>query len=401
MSVLPITSSHISPTQTIPSKRRLDCVDALRGAACLWVLLDHTFSSMPIPDGVWHYPLDLLVHCSKIGWLGVSLFLVLSGFCLFYPLAVRYNLSEIHLNIATFAKRRAWRILPPYYAALLLLSALEIVTHKYHFGHWDWHIALHNRKDIVLHLLMLHNLSPDTIASVSPAFWSLALESQLYVIFPLLIWCVIRFGLKSILILTFCIAVVWQSLCYQHFGFSMGWPTNFAVYYHALPGRCFEFAVGMVAASFVARPRQGQSRIALMLILVPLLPALYFVLKVSRFGPLCDQIWGIIFAATLVLLSRIPNFWFERNFVLRCLVWIGAISYSIYLIHQPFINLITTQRMYLPQSHLGDFTAGFIRIPLLIGIGYLFHLAFERPFMPGRPRTERQAEIAAIISPAP
>ncbi len=396
------SSTASSPhQQAMPAKRRLDYVDALRGAACLWVLLHHTFEHKPAPAGFWHYPAALVVLVANIGWLGVSMFLVLSGFCLFYPLAARYEQQGIQLKLSTFARRRALRILPPYYIALLLLVPLDLFVSHHRSHHWDWHAVLHGPKDILLHLFMLHNLSASTIGSVTPALWSLALECQLYLVFPLLVWSVMRFGLKSILAATFVVAVVWQSLCYRHFGFSLVWTPQLAVYYHALPGRCFEFAAGMAAASFVARPRPGQGRIALALILIPLVPALYFVSEVSRFGPLCDQAWGVIFAAALVLLGHVPDALFQRSAGLRSLVWVGAISYSVYLLHQPLINLLSLRQLHIQESAAGGFAEGLLRLPLLVGIGYLFHLFFERPFMPGRPRTERQAEVAAAISPAP
>jgi len=365
------------------------------------VLLHHTFSGLAVPSNGWHYPVNLLVHLAKIGWLGVSLFLVLSGFCLFYPLAARYDLDKIHLQVSTFARRRAWRILPPYYVALVLLAGLEISINWHHSGQWTWHSVFSSKKDILLHLLMLHNLTSETIASVSPAFWSLALECQLYVIFPLLVFCAARFGLKSILVGTFAITIFWQIICFHRLGFSMAWTNEYAVWYHALPGRCFEFAAGMVAAFFVARPRAGQEKIAGLLVVVLLGPALYFVLKVSRFGPFCDQAWGLIFAGSLVLLRGIPVSHFDTQPLLRGLVWTGTISYSIYLMHQPLISIISPHMMHLPETLSGYYVAGFLRLPLLIAIGYGFHLLFERPFMPGRPRTERQAEIAAIVSPAP
>ncbi len=396
-------STHSSPlrSQAPPAKRRLDYVDALRGAACLWVLLHHTFEHKPAPAGFWHYPASLLVLLANIGWLGVSMFLVLSGFCLFYPLAARYQPGGIQLKLSTFARRRALRILPPYYIAILLLFPLELFAAHYHSHSWNWHAVLHGPKDVLLHVFMLHNLSADTIGSITPAFWSLALECQLYLVFPLLVWSATRFGLKSILASTFLVAVIWQSLCFRHFGFSRVWTPELAVYYHALPGRCFEFAAGMAAASFVARPQPGQGRIALALILIPLVPALYFVSEVSRFGPLCDQAWGIIFAATLVLLGHVPDARFQRSAWLRSLVWVGAISYSVYLLHQPLISLLSLRQLHVQESVAGGFAEGLFRIPLLVGIGYLFHLCFERPFMPGRPRTERQAEVAVAVSPAP
>jgi len=396
------TQLAFAPEKTAPPvKRRLDYIDAVRGAACFWVLMHHTFQGMALPGGLWHFPAWALVHFANIGWLGVSMFLVLSGFCLFYPLAARYSLSEIQLNIATFARRRALRILPPYYAALLLLGTWKIILFHQQTRRWDWHVALHGPKYVILHLLMLHNLDENLMGSVNGAFWSLALESQLYVIFPLLVWIVMRHGLKALLAATFLLSFSWQLACYHHFGFSMHWINEFVVYYRSLPGRCFEFAAGMAAAYFVAHPRPGQSRIALALLLIPLGPALYFVSEVSEFGPLDDQIWGIIFAATLVLLGRVSDVRFQRHLVLRFFVWLGAISYSVYLMHQPLIGWLSINSLPIHNSLWRQYAFGFLRLPVLVGIGYLFHLFFERPFMPGRPRTERQAEVAAAISPAP
>ena len=141
MNVLSVGASTTSQPNK-PVKRRLDYIDALRGAACLWVLMHHTFSSMPAPNGLMHYPVRAFTRFCSIGWLGVSLFLVLSGFCLFYPLAARGRLRQIRLDIATFMRRRALRILPLYYAALVLLSVLEIAVSNHFFsnhfsGHWE------------------------------------------------------------------------------------------------------------------------------------------------------------------------------------------------------------------------------------------------------------------------
>ena len=161
------------------------------------------------------------------------------------------------------------------------------------------------------------------------------------------------------------------------------------------------FAGGMAAAYFVARPRAGQARIASMLIGVLIVPALYFVLEISRFGPLCDQVWGVIFAAALVLLERVPGVRFQRSPVLRLLVWIGAISYSIYLMHGIFIGILASKLFHAPEKLGQDYCIGLAQIPVVVGLCYVFHLLFERPFMPGRPKTERQAEVVAAVSPAP
>jgi len=267
-------SPSLQKSPLVPTKRRLDYVDALRGAACAWVLLHHTFATDMVPGGMWFYPIHTLSVVSDIGWLGVNLFLVLSGFCLFYPLAARYELRDIPLNLRTFAKRRAMRILPPYYIALFILSIFEIISFRYAQGYWDFQRGVNTPKDLLVHLLMIHNFSHHTVGSVSTAFWSLALESQLYVIFPLLVWCLRKFGLKSILAITLLISVMWQWFCFHRFGFSLHWTPVLSVNYDALPGRCFEFAAGMVAAALVARPHPRHRRVALGLILTLVVPAL-------------------------------------------------------------------------------------------------------------------------------
>ncbi len=396
-----VAAPSLPRTGAVPVKRRLDYIDALRGGACLWVILHHIFERKPVLNGLWHYPALALVHLANIGWLGVSLFLVLSGFCLFYPLAARYNLGELQLNIATFARRRAWRILPPYYAAFVLTAAFEILENRRHSGHWDWQGVLQGPQNLLMHLLMLQNLTAKTLASINGAYWSLSLESELYVIFPLLVWAAGRFGLKFILAATFAVSVTWQFFCFHRLGFSLYWTPEMAAYYHALPARCFEFAAGMVAAYFVARPAPEQQRIALALLLGLIVPALYFVVEVSRFGPLCDQAWGMIFAAALVLLERVPDTRFQRSFVLRSLVWVGAISYSVYLMHGVFIGILAPRLFHFPEKLGQDYLVGLTEIPVVVGLCYVFHLLFERPFMPGRPQTERQAEVSAAVSPAP
>ena len=79
----------------------------------------------------------------------------------------------------------------------------------------------------------------------------------------------------------------------------------------------------------------------------------------------------------------------------------GTISYSIYLLH---LYIVWTFFITYFSRRVGNIDllakTGAVFV-LAISLGYLFHRCFERPFMPGKPRTERQAEIAAAISPAP
>lgn len=383
------------PQQTLP-QGRLDYIDALRGAASLWVLLHHSNSFGRIPQGWWNWPLHLLAQVQRMGWLGVSLFLVLSGFCLYYPLVRRDEPAAIRLNLKLYALRRTWRILPPYYVALLVYVAYHVADAVRH--HESVTAAIGGKLSVPLHFLLLHNLYTRTFSNLCGAFWSIALEAQLYLLFPLFILLVRRKGFKALLSLTFVIAVLWQTAVYARLGLRLDWNSQYGTWYHALPARAFEFALGMFAAALVARPPHWLTSRSTVLLLLVLVPAIWYGGFVSRFGPLLDQTWGVLFACVLVLCHQIPASRIRRNWLLRALVGIGTISYSLYLIHSLLFMLI-----HLPE------TQDWHRVPLMLGrmllaiaVGVAFFWAFERPFLIRRRHaTASELAQAAALSPAP
>ena len=110
------------------SRGRMDYIDALRGVACLLVLVFHNFGGVASPaivsSRLSFWP-KLGLTLTGFGWIGVPLFLVLSGFCLFYPIVSKMPIDQVNVDPRTFYRRRARRILPPYYAALFLFILME------------------------------------------------------------------------------------------------------------------------------------------------------------------------------------------------------------------------------------------------------------------------------------
>jgi len=105
----------------------------------------------------------------------------------------------------------------------------------------------------------------------------------------------------------------------------------------------------------------------------------------GEFQALTDAMWGLLFAALILAGSRSETR-LHRALSHRLLVWLGLFSYSVYLIHLPLV--ITLGHYGLGRfSNTGQvlFMLLFVA-PLMIGLGYLFHLLFERPFM-SAPRT--------------
>lgn len=169
---------------------RIPSVDLLRGIAIACVFLHHclapAFGGSQLPWAGWAPDFSLLqenlplimLYPLTLAWWGISLFFVISGFCI--------HLSanrQAHEGMRGFFTRRFFRIYPPYLAVLLFFALL-----------WPWtRIFLdsdNGRVQIASHALLVHNFAGDTFFGINPSFWSIAVGAQLYLIYPLLLLCV-------------------------------------------------------------------------------------------------------------------------------------------------------------------------------------------------------------------
>lgn len=385
------------------SRSRLPFIDGLRGVAMLMVLAFHCwencFTLAPLSATGWH---KLLILGLRHGYLGVHLFLVISGFCLTYPLA-RGGTTGLRLDLRRFCLRRARRILPPYYVALAffcLLCFLDPILRKA-LGRPAGSVSPLTAGQILSHLLMLHNLSPAWVRSINGVFWSLALEWQLYMVFPLLIAGFRRWGLGRTLAAVLLVTLSYRSWVYSlHVG-SGSWPLSlsnavaFWLAYAQVPGRVFEFTLGMLAALLLASGREIATaawtrRWQAAAVLFGLL-ALSVALGWSSFSPITDLLWGMAFFCLVMYGgSRVAGAngaaargWLES----RPLVFLGTISYSVYLIHGPLIRFT---HVLLDRYHLSPLIAGVIYgfgvAPAMIGLGWLYYHAVEARFVQSGPR---------------
>jgi peptidoglycan/LPS O-acetylase OafA/YrhL len=175
--------------------QRLAGLDGLRGLAALYVVINHVFLRT-FPG----YPLDRAP--SWAGWFiygrfAVVVFIVLSGF----SLALSPARNGWRLDTISRYLHRARRILPAYWAALAfsLGVAWLIVPQP---GH-----GMPDAKSVVVNGLLVQNM----VGARSPnaAFWSMAVEAQLYLLFPLLLLLVRRRGaIVMVTTVTFVVAAV-------------------------------------------------------------------------------------------------------------------------------------------------------------------------------------------------
>ena len=341
--------------------QRLKFVDGLRAVALLMVMLRHFYM-----DG---YPLGLpsWTRVFGLGYLGVTLFLLLSGFCIswayFGPRARKFSLYE-------FVKLRARRILPAYYVATAI--AVALVANTLSFTELAW--------QTLTHALLIHNWFPSTVMGLPGPFWSLALECQLYAFFPLLLVGFTRFGPWRTLALVLALQTAYR-IYVMRFG------TDYTNLTFVLPwgvlGRLFEFALGMLAAQLVAhgtltsRPRWRQA--------LPFVTAFGLCLGLvakSRLGvthPLTDALWLLGFFGLLLWAASGRRLNALLSF--RPLVVLGVASYSGYLIHElamPYVfEVLTASTTFVHWA--AYFTPVVLGLALLPCFGF-FYLV-EQPAM--------------------
>jgi peptidoglycan/LPS O-acetylase OafA/YrhL len=146
-----------SPTGSMGAASRLEYIDGLRALAALWVALHHA-AETSVPSLILKTPLlGPVVASLFFGQFQVMLFLMLSGFCLYYPY-VRGSTRPSSLHYAVFLRRRWTRIAPPFLWAVVLCLPL-VAFPALHIGKWT-DVSTLDPYVIASHLLLIHNLIP-------------------------------------------------------------------------------------------------------------------------------------------------------------------------------------------------------------------------------------------------
>jgi peptidoglycan/LPS O-acetylase OafA/YrhL len=194
---------------------RLTSIDVLRGIAILLVLGHH----------IRHWPTQSLLSVWTIpaigldfGYLGVHLFLIISGFCIHYRVAKNMGERRVPaVDMVRFWKRRSWRLYPPYIiaAGISLLFYYTLINPEI----LDPSLVIHSLPwDIGTHVLMIHNLFADYKGGLgNGVFWTLALEEQLYLLYIVYLWMRRRMSASRTFWIIFAITMAWRFLSYVIF----------------------------------------------------------------------------------------------------------------------------------------------------------------------------------------
>ncbi len=348
----------------------------LRGLAAISVVVFHAYQhNRTGPQSAW--PWSGGAHQAMLGSeLFVEMFFVLSGFVLWLPIARVAIEGRAGRPGWVLLFRRMARLLPLYYAVVLVVWAL---TNPSLPGHWQ---------DLVLHLTFTHIYSDEFIFWTDGPAWSLAVEFHFYVLMALAV-PLVRAGVRRVstrrarvaIVLVLPVLMTVTGLTY------LAWETiwspqeldNWSVLFSPL-SRAADFGVGTGLAVIVAAGvRLGRpARIASAV----LGTAALVVLVAQRPFDLAGEWWHPAYAlAIAVALTSIVMHDGPWPAVLewRALAWVGGLGYGIYLIHEPVMRLLGGIGV-LPPARPGAWflvTAALVLVPSIL-LAWLSSRTIER-----------------------
>ena len=163
-------------------------VDGIRAISVLLVLWFHFWQQtwlMPVYQTPWLSWLGISaidpVHFRRVGYLFVDMMVLLSGFCLFLPYARHMIEGGPYPSTKKFYLHRVARILPSYFLCVLVFFSIALLSGSYTSTEHMW-------RDLLSHLTFTFMFRMDTFAwtNINAALWTVAVEVQFYLIFPLL-----------------------------------------------------------------------------------------------------------------------------------------------------------------------------------------------------------------------
>lgn len=367
-------------------------VEGMRGFAALSVLLYHAYNAtkkdpnFSISPAHHHLQAFIFMHVFGLfnyGGEGVEVFIVISGFCLMLPVACSLN-GQLSGGWLGFFKRRARRILPPYYVALIisLLLYVGLGAARHHIKILS-HITVPSvtAGQIISHLFLFENLIPAWRFTIDGPMWSVAAESQIYIFFPFVlipVWR--RFGNCAAVAAALVIGMapyLFHPLYYSHL---------IVLFSFGMLAAVFSFPKSSADAAFANRVPWAPVTLALLAAVV--LNNEFKPVWLAAFGR-SDMLVGLMVACFLVWSVRsdgrrfaTPLMLFTKLFKSKPALMVGAFSYSLYLVHHPIVMVLS---QIIRRFHLGE-AASFLTIvacalPLSLGAAYLFYIAIERPFI--------------------
>jgi len=344
-------------------------LDGLRGFAIFMVLIWHYFYAQ-----IWSLPGTQLVYIKQalgFTWCGVDLFFVLSGFLI---AGILIDNKDKTVYFRTFYMRRICRIFPLYYLCLSLFFVLMYIGLD-EVAPFDKMFQMDQAVPLWSYGVYLQNVFMGNANSFGPEWlavtWSLAIEEQFYLFFPLFIRFIPGPRLPYIFILFIVLAVCLRTTM-----------PGFAAYINTL-WRADSLMIGALLAysvrqaGFIERVTNHR-RLVYSIFSVFLVAALLTNFGSARpFSLPLTYLWlAILFALLILICVTFKDGFFPRIFRSRILIWLGSISYGVYLFHQPVSGIVHGLIRYAPPYIASWFDAMVTLLSLFVTL-VLAHVSYN------------------------
>ena len=369
-------------------RKHIPVLDGLRGIAILLVMMFHSLIIQldPMPEAE---PATLIYAVALSGWAGVNLFFVLSGFLI---TGILLDAPRGRRSLGNFYARRALRILPLYYATLLLFF---YVLPREPFPELAWHDERQ-----ILYWTYIQNwaIAAQGAWPATPNLnhlWSLNIEEQFYLVWPLLVFWLGRRRLPWL-----CALLIGGCLALRTLLILQGTP--WVSVYVMTVARLDDLAVGCAIACLMRGPRG----------LAPLIPVARIVggaclacvigaMLVGGGGLVLWEEWTVTLgfsvislgfgSALVAALSARPTGVVSRVLGSVPLRVLGKYSYALYVVHLPIVVLLMNVQFSFGRSAFFGYvampgTASYLfDLAATIGLSFTAAIvswhAIERPFL--------------------
>lgn len=309
------------------SERLLE-IDILRGVAAFAVFLFHAsiiagFPKRTLPPfDFFGYEISGLPNIFSFGATGVNLFFVISGFCL----SLKPLQKGLHsVDNKSYFKDRLARIYPAYIVAVFYSLAVTL------FFNNEWTVA-----ELFAVLVFFQGFIQEWHFGLNGALWSMATEVQFYFAFPFMFILFQRLQPVKFIVGILIFVVGYRLLIVQIPSAAMviGGIRSDTFFMNMLPGRLFEFSLGMVLAYYWIFNRRLLVRLCRISFIPVFIFAIYARMNLST--AIADPVLGLM-CVILVGLSITVDIKLGWKFIIAAF---GRSSYSFFLLHMPTLLLV-------------------------------------------------------------
>ncbi len=374
----------------------LEPLTGLRGMAAAWVALWHLWGFSGRSQ--YHFSLgsiDLdLTPIIRTGWAGVDIFFVLSGFVLGLAYCQAWLGNRPPIRTGEYFRRRLLRVLPALWVQIAVLVLLVTTVGS----------QLPPFSEILSQALLIHNLLGSQEHQLNPVYWTLPVEFDFYLLLPFLALLVSPRRWPWLLLLGL-VAVVGYRYALFHSLLAKASTPEKVWWLNQLPGRIDQFLSGMTAAWIYSAIRQKGFRTSRLY----RLRGVFLALGILGFASMAWYIhrmqpigatnvagltywgghWSLffwhsvsgIFIATIVLGAALGTRVTDYLLANRPILFLGIISYSLYLWHFPIVKWLSRQHLPPIADGYPFFNiAAWAVLPVVL-VSALSYWMVERPFL--------------------